>query len=271
MQAGPEQRPHGERKHRDRRRPQTNTPWADGAGDCFVSRCPGREAGGGEAFRVDRLLSDQHRRELDGLIVDSGLSDEGKEAVRLAVGDLVVAERARVESLIAAQRRVEARVHENGVVHGLRPYVGSVSGVLDSMDKFRLAFEGLLQGGKPAQGVRPLSGIREAYMLLTGDFEMTGMFQRQNVGLANINTSTMADLMVEYMNKRIIRMFQEYDRFWEPLCQIEDFNNLHDIHWIVVGGIGELDVVKEGAAYTERSGRPIRKRPAGSSVATTLA
>ena len=167
--------------------------------------------------------------------------------------DLVVAERPRVESLIAAQRKVEARVHENGVVHGLRPYVGSVSGVLDSMDKFRLAFEGLLQGGKPAQGVRPLSGIREAYMLLTGDFEMTGMFQRQNVGLANINTSTMADLMVEYMNKRIIRMFQEYDRFWEPLCQIEDFNNLHDIHWIVVGGIGELDVVKEGAAYTERS------------------
>ena len=202
---------------------------------------------------VDRLLSDQHRRELDGLIVGSGLSDEGKEAVRLAVGDLVVAERARVESLIAVQRKVEARVHENGVVHGIRPYVGSVSGVLDSMDKFRLAFEGLLQGGKPAQGVRPLSGIREAHMLLTGDFEMTGMFQRQNVGLANINTSTMADLMVEYMNKRIIRMFQEYDRFWEPLCQIEDFNNLHDIHWIVVGGIGELDVVKEGAAYTERS------------------
>lgn len=202
---------------------------------------------------VDRLLAEQHRREMDALIADSGLSGEGKEAVRLAVGDLVVAERDRVDSLIAAQRKVEARVHENGVVHGLRPFGGSVSGVLDSMDKFRLAFQGLLNGGKPAEGVRPLSGIREAYMLLTGDFEMTGMFQRQNVGLANINTSTMADLMVEYMNKRIIRMFQEYDRFWEPLCQIEDFNNLHDIHWIVVGGIGELDVVKEGAAYTERS------------------
>jgi hypothetical protein len=202
---------------------------------------------------VDRLLNEQHRRELDALITGSGLSEEGQDVVRLAVGDLVTAERERVESVITAQRKVEARAHENGIVHGLKPYGGAVSGVLDSMDKFRLAFEGLLHGGKPAQGVRPLSGIREAYMLLTGDFEMTGMFQRQNVGLANINTSTMADLMVEYMNKRIIRMFQEYDRFWEPLCQIEDFNNLHDIHWIVVGGIGELDVVKEGAAYTERS------------------
>ena len=202
---------------------------------------------------VDRLLTEQHRREIEGVIAGSGLSDEGQEVVCLAVGDLATAERDRVDSLIAAQRKVEARAHEAGVVHGLKPFGGSVSGVLDSMDKFRLAFQGLLNGGKPAEGVRPLSGIREAYMLLTGDFEMTGMFQRQNVGLANINTSTMADLMVEYMNKRIIRMFQEYDRFWEPLCQIEDFNNLHDIHWIVVGGIGELDVVKEGAAYTERS------------------
>ena len=202
---------------------------------------------------VDRLMNEQHRREIEGMIATSGLSDEGREVVRLAVGDLATAENDRVEGLISAQRKVEARAHEAGVVHGLKPFGGSVSGMLDSKEKFELAFEALLNGTKPSQGVRPLSGIREAYLLLTGDFEMTGMYQSQNVGLANINTTTMADLMVEYMNKRVIRMFQEYDRFWEPLCQIEDFNNLHDVHWIVVGGIGELDIVKEGAAYTERS------------------
>lgn len=202
---------------------------------------------------VDRLMTDQHRREIEQLIAISGLSDEGNEMVRLAAGDLAVAESDRVTQLIAAQRKVEARAHDAGVVHGLKPYGGSVTGVMDSMDKFRLAFDAMCNGVKPDKNVRPLSGIREAYLMLSGDYEMTGMWQGQNVGLANITTTTMADLMVEYMNKRVIRMFQEYDHFWEPLCQIEDFNNLHDIHWIVVGGIGELDVVKEGATYTERS------------------
>ena len=110
----------------------------------------------------------------------SGLSDEGREVVRLAVGDLATAENDRVEGLISAQRKVEARAHEAGVVHGLKPFGGSVSGMLDSKEKFELAFEALLNGTKPSQGVRPLSGIREAYLLLTGDFEMTGMYQSQN-------------------------------------------------------------------------------------------
>lgn len=206
---------------------------------------------------VDQLMRETQRetqrKEIEDLIARSGLSEESREAVRFAAGDLAAADRAWVEQLLATQRKVEARAHDAGVVHGLKPFGGPVTGVLDSLDKFKLAFEGLLDGSRPAQGVRPLSGIREAYLLLSGDHEMTGVFHAENVGLANINTTTMADLMTEYMNKRIVRMFQEYDRFWEPLCQIEDFNNLHDVHWIIVGGIGELDIVKEGAAYTERS------------------
>ena len=41
---------------------------------------------------VDRLLNEQHRREIEGVIAGSGLSDEGREVVRLAVGDLATAE-----------------------------------------------------------------------------------------------------------------------------------------------------------------------------------
>ena len=56
-----------------------------------------------------------------------------------------------MDSLISAQRKVEARAHEAGVVHGLKPFGGSVSGMLDSKEKFELAFKALLNGTNPAR------------------------------------------------------------------------------------------------------------------------
>ena len=163
---------------------------------------------------------------------------------------------ARASQLIEAQRSVEQAAAAAHQVHGnepMDPGPSSVGGVLTSLDKIRMATEAMIDGVRPEQGVRPLTGVRELYTLLSGDFEMTGKFMPENVGLANVNTTTMAGLVADALNKRVVNMFQAYPRFWEPVVSVEDFTSLQQVKWITVGGIGELDDVPEGAAYTEKN------------------
>jgi hypothetical protein len=101
------------------------------------------------------------------------------------------------------------------------------------------------------ENTRPLSGIRELYTLLSGDYEMTGVFQPDRIQFANVTTSTMANLTADLLNKRVMQEFQVYPQWWAPIVNIEDFNSLQDAKWIVLGGVGELPTVAEGAAYTE--------------------
>ena len=121
----------------------------------------------------------------------------------------------------------------------------------NSLDKIALAVDGLIGGVEPGEGVKPLSGIRELYTLLTGDYEFTGLFQPERVEFANVTSATMAGLVADALNKRVVNQFQVYDRFWEPLVHVEDFTTLQSVKWITLGGVGELPAVAEGAAYTE--------------------
>lgn len=119
------------------------------------------------------------------------------------------------------------------------------------LERVEQALEALIRGVRPPNGVQPLSGIRELYNLLSGDYEMTGVFQPQRVYLANVNSSTMANLVANVMNKVLAQEFSEYPQWWLPFVTQMDFNSLQDIRWITLGGVGELPTVPEGAAYTE--------------------
>lgn len=119
------------------------------------------------------------------------------------------------------------------------------------LERLEQALEALICGVRPPNGVQPLSGIRELYNLLSGDYEMTGVFQPQRVYLANVNSSTMANLVANVMNKVLAQEFSQYPQWWQPFVTQMDFNSLQDIRWITLGGVGELPTVPEGAAYTE--------------------
>jgi len=120
-----------------------------------------------------------------------------------------------------------------------------------SLEQVQLAVEGLIAGTNPAQGVQPLTGIRELYMLLSGDYEMTGMYQGDRVYLANVTASTMAGLVANALNKVVINEFMAYPQWWAPAVTVMDFPTLQDVRWITLGGVGELPTVSEGAAYAE--------------------
>ena len=128
---------------------------------------------------------------------------------------------------------------------------GRVSGMQDSMDQLGEAMAALIEGRSPQRGVRPLSGIREAYLALSGDYEMTGLFRGERVSLANVNSTTMANMVANALNKVVVSEFQSYPRWWEPVVRREAFSNLQAVKWVKLGGVGELPAVEEGAAYTE--------------------
>ena len=119
------------------------------------------------------------------------------------------------------------------------------------IEQVELAFDALMEGQHPPDGVQPLTGIRELYMLLSGDYELTGRYHPDRVYLANVNSSTMAAMVANRLNKVVVNTFQTYPHWWAPIVIENDFATLQDARWITLGGVGELPTVSEGAAYTE--------------------
>lgn len=160
-----------------------------------------------------------------------------------------------LQNAIQAERQYLAALHEDQVVQigNQPPRSPQISGMRTSLDRIQLALEALLCGSQPPAGVQPLTGVRELYHLLSGDYEMTGLFQGERVQFANVNSSTMANLVANALNKRVAQEFQQYQMWWAPIVVEEDFSSLQAIKWTLLGGVGELPTVDEGAAYTELS------------------
>ncbi|NLD74070.1 MAG: hypothetical protein GX649_15320, partial [Chloroflexi bacterium] len=160
-------------------------------------------------------------------------------------------DRAGVEELIGVYREAYARTAAQASIRGL----GRVSDVLAPMDRVSLAVERLM--GLPLEGrhadIPRLSGIREAYDLITGDWERHGVFRGERVTLANANTTTMSQVVANALNKVLLRQFEARPRWWAPIAYEEDFPTLNDVRWISVGGFSDLDAVAEGGPYVEKA------------------
>jgi hypothetical protein len=183
------------------------------------------------------------------MIAASGLPAASRERL----GRLSYENPEAVEKAIQDERNYLARLSEDQVVQigGMAPRGDGIQMGLTGLERVRLAAEALLQGMRPQGNVAPLSGIRELYILLSGDYEMTGLYQAGRVYLANVNSSTMAGMVANALNKAVVNLYQLYPRWWEPICQQMDFSSLQQVNWITLGGVGELPTVAEGAAYTE--------------------
>ncbi len=187
------------------------------------------------------------------LLANSGLPQASQE--RLAAQSL--ASLPLVRQAIEAERAYLARLSADQVVRlgspALAPRGAGIQLGLDGKERLALALEALLAGRAPSQGVAPLSGIREAYLALSGDYEMTGVFHAERLQLTAVDSSTMAGLVANALNKSVVNQFQQYPRWWERFAFQEDFQTLQQVKWITLGGVGELPTVGEGAAYSELS------------------
>ena len=158
-----------------------------------------------------------------------------------------------VNNAILSERTYLAKLAEANVVQigAIAPRGSHIQAGRDGFEELQLAVEALIAGRRPPSGVRPLSGIREMYTLLSGDYEMNGMFHSDRVQFAAVTSATMAGMVANALNKAVVNAFQTYPQWWAKIATVMDFNTLQQVKWITLGGVGELPTVAEGAAYTE--------------------
>ena len=101
--------------------------------------------------------------------------------------------------------------------------------------------------------VARLSGIRELYLSLTGDYDLHGGYYPQRAHLAT--SADFSGLVKNSLNKLVSNTWEDlgkagYD-WWKDVTVQEHFNSLHDITGTLIGTVGDLPAIAEGANYTE--------------------
>ncbi len=133
--------------------------------------------------------------------------------------------------------------------------LGAVQSIVSPVERIELALEALL--GLPQTSAHRdaprLTGIRELYDTLTGDWERRGVFQGERVQLANVTTTTLNFVVANALNKVLAHSYESRPQWWQPIVSEEDFPTMHDVRWTSLGGIGALDTVAEGGDYTEKT------------------
>jgi len=200
----------------------------------------------------DKLLAEQCKYLLNSALGASRLPEvtqtrlrksfEGKSFEPAALQTAIEDARAEVSALTGA-----LTVQGPGLLHGMT----------SSEDQLQAAFDDLLGAPRDADKVGlkvpRLSGIREAYFMLTGDYDLHGGFDPIHAQLAT--TADFTGLVKNALNKVIVGSFEKMGRagydWWKSIVRTEHFENLNSITGTLVGTIGSLPSVAEQGEYTE--------------------
>ncbi len=131
-----------------------------------------------------------------------------------------------------------------------------ISGMFTSGDQFQAAMDDLLGAPRDADKanlkVARLSGIREAYLLATGDRDFLGGYFPEFA----LGDSTSFPVVVKNaINKRLAEAWKKYGAagydWWKEIVSVEHFSSLQSIDWLILGTIGTLPSVAEQGEYGE--------------------
>jgi hypothetical protein len=133
-----------------------------------------------------------------------------------------------------------------------------ITAMFSTADQLKLATEDLFglprEKGKETVQVAKLQGIRELYLLLTGDYDLHGGFDPVRAMLGG-TTADFSGLVKNALNKIVVNSFDRIGRagydWWKNIVQVEHFNNLNTITGTLVGTIASLPSVAEQGEYTE--------------------
>lgn len=157
---------------------------------------------------------------------------------------------------LEAQVAVLTRAVEDKIIQiGNQPPRGQqLSEGAGAREQFQSYFDWLF--GAPGAKLPPpeLRRTDALYRAVTGDFEMKGVFDPSHVAFAAANTTTLSDLAVNAMNKVVMDLYTNLTayRWYEQIVSVQATDGtLQDMQWLQFGGLANLPVVAEGAAYTE--------------------
>ena len=205
-----------------------------------------------EAEKVHAVRAQMCEYLLTSGIASSKLPAAAADRVRKQFSGKVF-EPAELTSAIDDARALVSELTGGMVVNG----PSHVHGMFTSDDQVRAAVDDLLGAERDAdlKGLKAakLSGIRELYMMLTGDVDLHGGYHPEHARLAS--TSDFSGLVKNALNKMVVARWNElgqagYD-WWKAIATVEHFNNLNTITGTLVGTVGALPAVAEGGEYTE--------------------
>ncbi len=223
-----------------------------------------------EAQRLIADLQQQRRvleaeRTLDRELSEAGLPLPVAEKLRrrfstdLAGGQVMAA--AAIREAIEDERGVLAELAGAGLIQGMgfeksAPGSGARAG-RGKLQKLQTALDQLFDVDvAESERVPALSGIREAYILATGDsglnsFGPATALDESIVREAEVTTTSFSFLLGTSMNKRLLKDYQAWPSDWRRFCTevpIKDFKQQDRIR---LGAFGSLSQVAEDAPYTE--------------------
>jgi len=128
-----------------------------------------------------------------------------------------------------------------------------VSGMVSERERVQKAFDQLFDISE-GERVPALSGIREAYVVATGDVGISGLTsperQQQMLREADITTASFSFLLGTSMNKRLLKDYQAWPAEWQKFSTITPIKDFKQQDRIRMGAFGSLSTVAEDTAYT---------------------
>ncbi len=189
---------------------------------------------------------------LDASLAGSSLPAPMTERIRQQFQDRSFAP-AELQAAIREARALLSELDRGKTIQG----PARIEGMLEPAERLQAAVDDLFGAprGKALESaaVPRLSGIRELYLTLTGDYELHGGYYPQRAQLAG--TSDFSGLVKNALNKLVANTWDELGRagydWWKQVTVQEHFSSLHDITGTLIGTVGDLPAVAEGGNYTE--------------------
>jgi hypothetical protein len=155
-----------------------------------------------------------------------------------------------VEQEIADMRQVVGQTLQAGVVRGVgqtRVQMGA-----DPRERIQMAMDRLFGLEVADPGVPRLTGIREAYLLITGDRQFRGVYNWEEsvVREANeVTTSVMSDVLLNSLTKRLVKDYEAQPRWWRPIVRVASIRDVREQNRILLNDFAALSTVSENGAY----------------------
>lgn len=184
----------------------------------------------------------------------SGLPQAAQEAIRDRFKDRVF-EAEELDRAVGSMRELLGQLVQGGVVQGMGEARASESRVAvgkTPLEKLQMAMDRLF--GLPVEdpSVPRLSGIREAYLLITGDKEFTGRYNWDESIVreaSEVTTAAMANVVATTMTKRLVKDYQAQPKWWEPFVVRVAIRDMKTQTRVLLNDFGPLATVNENGPY----------------------
>jgi hypothetical protein len=132
---------------------------------------------------------------------------------------------------------------------------GRTHSMFNTDDKVLAAVEDLMEVPRDdalkAVKTAQLSGVRELYLMFTGDRDFRGGYYPEHVQLG---TGSFTSIVANVMNKAVVTRWELMGRkgydWWNQVAHVEKFKDLQQVRWLITGTIATLPTVAKGAEYT---------------------